>query len=139
MSCADDKQNTQIKALDGQWARKDTLYFPIENKANTPIDILFVVRNNNDYPYSNIRFIASVKEENTDKTMTTDTLNYTLAAPDGRWLGTGFGDTKELEILYKEKYTFPKTGKYTLRLVQAMRTDTLRGLEDIGVKIEPKP
>jgi gliding motility-associated lipoprotein GldH len=63
-------------------------------------------------------------------------LNYVLAKPNGEWLGTGFGDTKETLFQYKLNYKFPEKGKYEIGLTQAMRNDNLPGIEDIGVKIE---
>ena len=66
----------------------------------------------------------------------TDTLNYNLALPNGEWLGKGFGDTKEILFQYKVNYKFPANGDYSIGITQAMRTDKLKGIEDIGVKIE---
>ena len=66
----------------------------------------------------------------------TDTLNYVLAKPNGEWIGKGFGDTKETLFQYKINYKFPKNGDYQIGIIQAMRTDNLEGIEDIGVKIE---
>lgn len=71
-----------------------------------------------------------------NKKKETDTLNYVLAKPNGEWLGTGFGDTKETLFQYKVNYQFPGKGKYEIGLTQAMRNDNLPGIEDIGVKIE---
>jgi gliding motility-associated lipoprotein GldH len=76
-----------------------------------------------------------VKEEG-QKNYKIDTLNYILAKPNGEWLGEGFGETKEIMFLYKSKYTFPKSGKYTVGILQAMRANDLKGIEDVGVKIE---
>jgi gliding motility-associated lipoprotein GldH len=62
-------------------------------------------------------------------------LNYVLAKPNGEWLGTGFGDTKET-FFNINWIKFPGKGKYEIGLAQAMRNDNLPGIEDIGVKIE---
>lgn len=64
-----------------------------------------------------------------------DTLNYILAKPNGEWLGKGFGNTKEILFQYKNAYTFPKNGKYSIEIKHAMRTQNLKGIEDIGVQI----
>lgn len=70
------------------------------------------------------------------KKVETDTLNYILAKPNGEWIGSGFGDTKETLFQYKMNHRFPKAGNYRIGITQAMRKDTLVGIEDVGVKIE---
>jgi len=125
-----------MNSVNGKWNRKTTQKYNLNVSDNqNPKNIIFVVRNNNDYPYSNIRFIVDFKDLQTKKTET-DTLNYILAKPNGEWLGTGFGDTKETLFLYKVNYRFPKNGKYEISVKQAMRNDNLAGVEDLGVKVE---
>jgi gliding motility-associated lipoprotein GldH len=82
-----------------------------------------------------VRFIVNFIDLQSKKKQT-DTLNYVLAKPNGEWLGTGFGDTKETLFQYKMSYQFPTKGKYEIGISQAMRNDNLPGIEDIGVKIE---
>ena len=135
-ACTSDSETVHMKNLNGIWPKKaeQKFDFVIED-AQAPKNIIFVVRNNNDYPYSNIRFIVNFMEAGAKK-KTTDTLNYVLAKPNGEWLGKGFGDTKETLFQYKVNYKFPKNGGYSIGIIQAMRTDSLKGIEDIGVKIE---
>ena len=125
-----------MKSVDGKWDKKAVQKIDFEIKdAQTPKNIIFVVRNNNDYPYSNIRFIVNFQELKSKK-KTIDTLNYILAKPNGEWIGKGFGDTKETLFQYKLNYKFPQNGDYSIGIIQAMRNDNLKGIEDIGVKIE---
>lgn len=140
-SCGSSSDTVDMKNLDGNWGKKAEQKFSFEiADAQTPKNIIFVVRNNNEYPYSNIRLIVKMNEHQSKSVMRTDTLNYILAQPDGTWLGKGFGDTKEIMFQYKLNYKFPRNGGYTIGITQAMRTDSLKGIEDIGVKIEtPKP
>ncbi|WP_442905624.1 gliding motility lipoprotein GldH [Kaistella sp.] len=134
--CSDNSETVDMKNLNGIWPKKAEQKFDfVIADAEAPKNIIFVVRNNNDYPYSNIRFIVNFMEDGA-KNKTTDTLNYVLAKPNGEWLGKGFGDTKETLFQYKVNYKFPKNGGYSIGIVQAMRTDSLKGIEDIGVKIE---
>ena len=46
------------------------------------------------------------------------------------------GDVKEILVQYKNEYKFPANGKYKVELKHGMRTDQLKGIEDIGIKIE---
>ena len=136
VSCNSSSEEVIMNSVNGKWNRKTTQKYNLNVSDNqNPKNIIFVVRNNNDYPYSNIRFIVDFKDLQTKKTET-DTLNYILAKPNGEWLGTGFGDTKETLFLYKVNYRFPKNGKYEINIKQAMRNDNLAGVEDLGVKVE---
>ncbi|SFB76795.1 gliding motility-associated lipoprotein GldH [Kaistella jeonii] len=125
-----------MKNLNGKWDKKVEQKFNFKvNDAQNPKNIIFVVRNNNDYPYSNIRFIVNFSDAKT-KLKSVDTLNYVLAKPNGEWIGKGFGDTKETLFQYKLNYKFPQNGNYSIGIIQAMRADQLKGIEDIGLKIE---
>ena len=134
--CSDNSETVDMKNLNGIWPKKAEQKFDfVIADAEAPKNIIFVVRNNNDYPYSNIRFIVNFQELKSKK-KTIDTLNYILAKPNGEWIGKGFGDTKETLFQYKLNYKFPQNGDYSIGIIQAMRNDNLKGIEDIGVKIE---
>ncbi|KIA90169.1 gliding motility protein GldH [Kaistella jeonii] len=136
MSCNNSSEKVDMKNLNGKWDKKVEQKFNFKvNDAQNPKNIIFVVRNNNDYPYSNIRFIVNFSDAKT-KLKSVDTLNYVLAKPNGEWIGKGFGDTKETLFQYKLNYKFPQNGNYSIGIIQAMRADQLKGIEDIGLKIE---
>lgn len=125
-----------MTAVEKTWDKKVDQKIDISiTDYQNPKNIIFVIRNNNEYPYSNLRLISTLEDEQ-QKRLIKDTLNYVLAKPNGEWLGSGFGDTKEILYQYKMNYKFPKDGKYTISVLQAMRKDKLIGIEDIGVKIE---
>lgn len=136
LSCSQTNGDVYIASVGGKWDKnkEQKLAFKITDSQN-PKNITFVVRNNNDYPYSNIRFIVNFSNLKTKQSQT-DTLNYIIAKPNGEWLGKGFGETKEILFQYKAKYKFPENGEYSIGIVQAMRNNALPGIEDIGVKIE---
>ncbi len=135
-SCSKNSGEVVMNSLNGKWDKKKGQNFQFDIKdSQNPKNIIFVVRNTNDYPYSNIRLIVNLLNEETKKSEV-DTLNYILAKPNGDWIGQGFGDTKETLFQYKLNYKFPQNGTYTFGIIQAMRTDVLVGIEDIGVKIE---
>ena len=135
-SCKNDSEQVFMKNLDGKWNKKTEQKFDFKiTDAQNPKNIIFVIRNNNDYPYSNIRLIVNFADAQM-RNKSTDTLNYILAEPNGTWLGKGFGETKEILFQYKLNYKFPANGDYSLNVIQAMRTDNLPGIEDVGVKIE---
>lgn len=134
-SCSESNGTVYMNKVNSSWKKnkKQEFQFNIDDAQN-PKNIIFVVRNNEDYPYSNIRFIVNFEDPN--KKAETDTLNYILAKPTGEWLGEGFGSTKEILFQYKVNYKFPKNGLYKINVTQAMRKDILPGIEDLGIKIE---
>lgn len=137
VSCQLTEEDVYIHSLNGVWEQKAIQKFNFEiTDAQNPKNIIFVVRNNNDYTYSNLRLFSRLYEKN-QKNPVVDTLNYILAQPNGAWIGSGFGDTKETLFQYKMDYQFPKNGTYTIEIQHAMRQDTLKGIEDLGIKIEP--
>lgn len=136
VGCNASGEDVIMNSVDNKWNKKSVQKFNLEIKdPQNPKNIIFVVRNNNDYPYSNIRFIVNLKNIK-EKTSQIDTLNYILANPNGEWLGTGFGETKETLFQYKLNYKFPKEGAYEVDVQHAMRNDILPGIEDIGIKVE---
>ena len=124
-----------MKSISNTWSKKDTLNFnfKIEN-TSVKKNINFVVRNNEDYQFSNLYLFIKLKQGK--KVISTDTLNYKLADKTGKWLGSGMGSIKEIYFQYKKNFLFSKTGDYTLSIVQGMRKDTLKGIIDFGVNIE---
>lgn len=129
-------ENVDMKHLEGSWGKNAVQTFSYNvTDAKNPKNIIFVVRNNDSYPYANLRLIASI--ENTEnRKATIDTLNYILAQPNGEWIGSGFGTTKETLFQYRLNYHFPGNGTYLIKVRQAMRQNVLKGIEDFGVKIE---
>lgn len=137
MGCVSPDEQVKIDSVEGAWDAKFPAQFEFEvNDAQNPKNIIFVLRNNNDYPYSNIRLFTSISKKGSKVPLVIDTLNYILAEPNGEWIGAGFGRTKEILLGYKAGFKFPSNGKYDVELKHAMRTNPLKGIEDIGVKIE---
>lgn len=98
-------------------------------------DIFLNVRHTPDYRYSNI-FIL-LHEIYPDGTDTVERFELQLAAPDGRWLGSGAGSVYAHQQLVKESVRFPDTGKYVFVLEQNMRENPLREVTDAGIRIAP--
>ena len=69
-----------------------------------------------------------------------DTVECTLADGTGRWYGKGtgfiFSDRFQAHVLYKLRNRFPRSGRYTLTLEQAMREEKLSGVIDVGISVE---
>ena len=135
LSSCNGNEEVVMNSVDNQWNKNKVQEFDV-NIANhqSPKNLIFVVRNNNSYPFSNIRLIASLEQGK--KVLSVDTLNYILAKPNGEWLGKGVGEVKETQFIYKSDYKFPSDGSYSIKVLQAMRENVLPGIEDIGLKIQ---
>lgn len=92
------------------------------------------VRNKGTYPYSNLYLFLSIGSPNGK--ILTDTVEFTLADPSGRWKGSGIGGLHDNQILYKSSVYFPRKGKYKFMIKQGMRDNVLQGIRDIGIRIE---
>jgi len=143
--CSCDKARVfdEYKELDGKWDKDSILTFHFEQKDTVSKYNLFVtVRDNNKYPYNNLFLIVQLEQPGT-KLIKADTLEYQMANPDGTLMGNGFSDIKESRLWYKEKVNFPKPGKYTVSIQQAVRqagrvpgVQELDGITEVGLRIE---
>jgi gliding motility-associated lipoprotein GldH len=97
-------------------------------------NIFFTIRTSTSYPFRNIYLFVSTTSP-AGKTIT-DTLQYFLADEKGRWYGRGIGDVHELNLPFKREVYFPAKGIYSFRIRHGMRNETLKGVYDIGLRIE---
>ncbi|AXT21196.1 gliding motility lipoprotein GldH [Flavobacteriaceae bacterium AU392] len=142
ISCDSNRVFDQYKSVSNAW-HKDSI---IEFKVTPPDSIkrynLFVnIRNTNDYKYNNLFLIVEMSFPNGK--IIKDTLEYTMAKPNGELLGSGFTDIKENKLWYKENVLFSEGGEYKINIQHAMREngsvegmDNLEGITDIGFRIE---
>ena len=117
------------------WSINDSVEFSVEiNDTLTPMNFLFTMRHNADYEYSNIYFFVNTLYPNNHYSR--DTIEILLAGKDGKWYGKGFGKLKEVQVMLKKGIVFPMKGMYRFSFVQAMRVETIIGVEDLGIRIE---
>lgn len=136
LSCSKEGEISFTNTIDNSWEKEASQVFNFEiNDFQKPKNIIFVIENNNDYPFSNLWIISSLNKKG-EKTAKVDTLNYILAKPNGEWIGTGLGSSKTAMFQYKLNHTFPENGSYTIAVKQAMRKDNLQGISKFGIKIE---
>jgi gliding motility-associated lipoprotein GldH len=113
------------------------LVFGLNIKDTTKIyNLSFNARNEAKYPYSNLwLFISIVPPSGKERK---DTVELTLATPDGKWLGSGLGYLYERKYPYKQNIFFPEKGNYSVNVRQGMRTETgtLKGIHDFGICLE---
>ena len=90
--------------------------------------------NTNDYRNSNLWLFVYTSIDK--RIIAADTLEYFLYNEKGKCLGESNGDTWLHEFRYGLGVRFPQTGKYTVKIVQGMRESKLKGIKQLGLKIE---
>lgn len=118
----------------GNWYKDEMARFEVVVTDTIQLyDFYLNIRNNMDYRYSNLYVFLITKFPNNN--ISRDTIECLLANTEGKWLGKGWGSVKENEILLSSNMRFPLKGKYEFVIQHAMRTDTLKGIQNIGIRI----
>jgi gliding motility-associated lipoprotein GldH len=139
-SCADNVvYQESVPVVGDAWHREFVPEFEFEITDTVSKHDLFIdIRHTGDYPYSDLFLFVDLHGPG-DRHMR-DTVDCLLADPTGRWYGKGLGfifaDRYKAHVLYKLGNRFPVSGRYTMRLEQAMRTEEVHGVIDVGVSIE---
>ena len=139
-SCDKKRVFDEYKTLGSAWHKDSIVTFNLPELDSTKRYNLYVnLRDNNNYPFSNIFLIVGIEMPNGFTKV--DTLEYQMANPDGTLMGDGFSDIKESKLLYKEKVRF--RGKYKVNIKQAVRENgkvpgvtALEGITEVGFRIE---
>ena len=92
------------------------------------------LRHLENYRYSNLFVFLHTKMPNGN--VTHDTIECTLATPEGQWIGKSSGSMRDLLVPLNENLHFPLSGSYHFEIEQAMREPALKGISDIGLYIE---
>ena len=130
------------KELPNGWDKEQVMLFDFPAPDSTQTyDMYINLRNNEDYPFSNLFLIVNLNFPNGK--VVADTLEYEMAKANGEWLGQGFSSLKESKLFYKEDIVFPELGDYEIAIQHAMRKNgnvegvtTLEGITDVGIRIE---
>lgn len=124
------------------WNKDSIVTFNIKKIDTTKKYDLFINLTNNDqYPYNNIFLIVTTETSKNKKSA--DTLEYLMASSEGDLLGSGFFDTKESKLYYKEDIKLPE--KLNISIGHAVRENgktqgvtNLKGITKVGLRIEEK-
>ena len=129
-----DLYNRTVGIPESGWYKNEGVRFDVFiGDTLTDYDFYISLRNNNDYRYSNLYIFLNTIMPNGNKTR--DTLEIILADDMGKWLGKGWGSVKENDVLLRKNLRFPRKGDYRFLIQQAMRTDTLKGITDVGLRV----
>lgn len=125
----------QYQPIEQMKWRKDKVYyftFAIQDTA-IAYDLTLNIRNNNLYPYQNLWLFCG--EERPVGTLRQDTIECILADEFGKWYGSGIS-LFQYGYPVRTQYKFPYAGQYTFSFRQGMRTDTLIGIQEIGLTVQ---
>lgn len=135
-SCDDQRFfEESVKIDDGQWHSDNILIFStVITDTISGYDIYLDVRNDISYSYSNLYLFMKTIFPNGH--VTRDTIECMLASYDGKWLGSGTGSLRFNRFLFQQGMQFRIAGTYRFELEQAMRVEVLKGIKDIGIRID---
>ena len=135
-SCGNSTIAHQYHSLPNEgWERDSVLNYEIAvdsllEKCNIDIELSY----NNNYPYRNLYLFVS-GADSTNNQIFSDTLNITLADEYGKWLGNGWGTSYQQRVEYRNSYSFPTAGLYSITVKQGMRDNPILGIERVGVRV----
>jgi gliding motility-associated lipoprotein GldH len=129
---------SDYRALKGaKWHQDSVLRFDMTVPDSTKIYNLYLnVRNEGRYGYSNLWLFVKIVPPKGK--VLNDTIELSLANPEGKWLGSGLGDIYDMKYPYKQTTIFPSAGYYRFEVRQGMRTEDgiLRGIRDFGITLD---
>ncbi|WP_372775011.1 gliding motility lipoprotein GldH [Mangrovibacterium sp.] len=138
ISCNQKSEFEAYHTLDTSGWHKDSLVvFPVPlSDTLTSHNVYLNIRNAGNYEFSNIWLFMQIKAP--DGNILTDTLELQLADPTGKWTGSGIGDLFDNQFIYKKNVFFPASGTYEFSVQQGMRATMLKGIQDVGLRIEKR-
>ena len=134
-SCDRQALYDQYQAIDNtMWGKDKEYYFSFHvDDISVPYNLTFEVRNNNMYPYQNLWLFCN--EEQPIGPLKRDTIECVLADEFGKWHGHGIS-LFQSSFPIRTNYKFEHPGMYTFSFRQGMRDSTLRGIQEIGFRVE---
>lgn len=134
-SCSNSSFDKRIVIPEAEWAQENRISFDVTvDDTVSGYNFGIGLRHLENYRYSNLFLFLHTRMPNGN--ITHDTIECTLATPEGRWIGRGSGSMRDLTVPLNENLLFPLKGTYHFEIEQAMREPVLKGISDIGLYIE---
>ena len=134
-SCTSDSFDRRTVIPEAEWRQENRVAFDVDiNDTLSGYEFGIGLRHLENYRYSNLFVFLHTRMPNGN--VTHDTIECTLATPEGKWLGKSSGSMRDLTVPLNESLRFPLTGTYHFEIEQAMREPVLKGISDIGLYIE---
>lgn len=136
IACDSSRIFEEYQSINKEGWHKDSLLvfdFPISDTLQSN-NLYINIRNDVDYGFSNLWLFIKIEQPN--GLAVKDTFEMVLAEPSGRWLGQGIGGIKTRQALYRNNVFFPDSGSYKVSVQQGMREVSLKGISDVGLRVE---
>lgn len=134
-SCTSESFDKRSVIPEAEWKQEDRVAFDVDiNDTVSPYLFGIGLRHLENYRYSNLFVFLHTRMPNGN--LTHDTIECTLATPEGRWIGKSSGSMRDMNITLNENLVFPLRGTYHFEIEQAMREPVLKGISDIGIYVE---
>jgi gliding motility-associated lipoprotein GldH len=135
-NCNKDSVYAEYKKIENdEWSSRDTLTFcPDIQDIQSLYSMDIHIRHADGYPFNNL-FLFVITKYPDGKTRQ-DTVEIILADSKGRWYGDGLGDIFDFNAPFKQHFRFTMQGKHEIRFVQAMRTDPLPLIMEVGIELK---
>ena len=119
-----------------QWRSDAPVVFTMDSLAfrqDRKYQVFIELSANIAYPYRNIWLL--VEHNLTDSAFRRDSLQVFLVNEHGRRLGSGVGGLRQLSAPFLSDISLNPSYIYQLKIGHGMRTNPLRGIEKVGVKV----
>ena len=103
--------------------------------STTKHNLYLKIRYTTDFEYQNLFLFVDFQEKR-------DTIEIALSEKNGKWLGSGFGDIKEVEYCFAKEIIFNSKKTSNVTVEQAMRygdqpvITNLKGIIALGINIK---
>ena len=118
------------------WNYNDTLAFEFNiSDSDARYNLLLNIRHRDVFEWQNL-YVKMVVLDPTNQTQIRE-INIPLCEDDGAWIGNCTGDLCFLRVFLAEhRKIFPIKGSYKILIFQDMRTDDLKNVLAVGLRIE---
>lgn len=136
VSCSNESIYDKYAPIPGmKWNAKSPVVFNVEIEDTVSAHNVYInIRNSSKYENMNLFLFVHTTAPSGAELV--DTFECTLADDRGKWLGRGWGDIYDTRFLYKKQVRFPVKGEYSFEITQAMRTEELLHISDVGLRID---
>ncbi len=136
ISCDQNRYYEKNEAIDQNiWYYRDAKTFEVDIVDSLQAFNFYInVRNTIDYEYANLYFF--IKTELPNGKLAVDTIECQLANLEGKWLGSGSSEFRDNSFILRQNMRFTQKGMYRFYLKHGMRSDSLQGIADVGIRLE---
>jgi gliding motility-associated lipoprotein GldH len=126
-----------ISIPDSGWTPSRTLEFHLEQKqAGTRVDLLYQLQYDPEFPWENIWLSYQLQAPSGDTLMkSTDNL-YLFQPGKGKPFGKGCRERLFIDAYFLKGIVLKDTGKYRLQVRHQMRTENLKGIQALGIRMK---